>query len=391
GVGDHRKRLRIDDRGDDTEAPEAPFEVLYLSEAVSERLGSARRGRVVDRALEVDPEALSVISYTTTQSGEPLGAVFSQCQRRQAMSTLAEWLTLEEDDLAFTALPWGYPPSLDVSLHYLLSGIANVLSQGRELRLEEFRQASPTVALTTPHALERAYEEIIDAHIRRLPESTQEMFFWALGTSKKVRAAGADASPELRERYARADRTFFSRIRGAFGGRFRRFFSTGAPLPRPLAESIQAVGLEPINLYSVTESGGFPAVNDGRGRMVDACGVAAPGFEICLDDGGQVLVRGETVMRGYWRQDAAAGRVVDADGWLATGDLGQLGANGRLCLTGRVGSTLLLSTGRRVDPAQVEDLLQASAYVERAAVFGEGKPFVTALLVPDLEKLAEHL
>ncbi|MEM1182049.1 MAG: AMP-binding protein, partial [Acidobacteriota bacterium] len=285
-----------------------PFEVLHLSELVSERLETEARRRVLDSAREVDGDALAVISYTTTQTGEPLGAVFSQAQRGQAMATVGAWFTLHEDDLAFTALPWGYPPSLDVSLHYLLSGIANVLSQGRELMLEEFRQASPTVALTTPHALERAYEEIIDDYIRRLPDSTQEMFFWALGTSKKVLAAGADASPELRERYQRADRTFFSRIRGAFGGRFRRFLSTGAPLPRPLAESIQAVGLEPINLYSVTESGGFPSVNDARGRRLDACGDCAPGFEIKLEDGGQILVRGTTVMRGYWRQDEATSR-----------------------------------------------------------------------------------
>ncbi|MEM1182576.1 MAG: diadenylate cyclase, partial [Acidobacteriota bacterium] len=84
-------------------------------------------------------------------------------------------------------------------------------------------------------------------------------------------------------------------------------------------------------------------------------------------------------------------RVLDADGWLATGDLGQVDEHGCLHLTGRVGSTLLLSTGRRVDPAQVEALLAASPYIERAAVFGEGKPFVTALIVPDLERLSEHL
>lgn len=372
------------------EVTQASFEVMTLSEVVSERLEPEIRRDVLERARRVSGEALATISYTTTQTGEPLGAVFTQYQRRRSMASLAEWCTFDEDELAFTTLPWGYPPSLDMSLHFLLSGVANVLSQGRELVLEEIQQASPTLALTTPHALEHAYDEVIDAHIRRLPASTQEMFFWALGTSKKVRAAGADASRELRERYARADRTFFSRIRGAFGGRFRRFFSTGATLPRPLAESIQAIGLEPINLYSVTESGGTPAANLGGGTL-DACGRSAPGFELRIDENGQILVRGETVMVGYWRQEEATSQVLDREGWLGTGDLGRLDSSGVLQLTGRVGSTLLLSTGRRVAPRAIEQLLVADPFIEDAAVFGDGRPFVTALLTPDLEALLSHL
>ena len=382
------RALVIDDEVEQTSS--AGFEVMKLSEVVSERLESENRDDVLERALQISPESLATICYTTTQTGEPLGAVFTQAQRLRSITSLAEWCDFEDDELAFTTLPWGYPPSLDLSLHFLISGVANVLSQGRELIVEEIQQASPTLALTTPHALEKAYDEVIDAHIRRLPTSTQEMFFWALGTSKKARAAGAGASRELRERFLRADRTFFSRIRGAFGGRFKRFFSTGAPLPRPLAESIQAIGLEPINLYSVTETGGVPAVNLG-GATLDACGAAAPGFELRIEENGQILVRGETVMQGYWRQDDATPRVLDPEGWLATGDLGRLDPAGVLFLTGRVGSTLLLSTGRRVAPRAIEELLMASPFIEEAAVFGDGRPYVTALLTPDLEALISHL
>ncbi|MEM6793367.1 MAG: AMP-binding protein, partial [Acidobacteriota bacterium] len=358
-----------------------------LSSLVAERLQPEERDRVVERALAVSPESLATISYTTTQSGEPLGAIFDHGQRTKALEHIAQWFELGDDDLAFTALPWGQAASLDSSLHYLRSGVPNVLSHSFEVVFEEIQQASPTLAMLVPHALERAYDEIIDASVRRLPESTQEMFYWALGTGKKMRAAGETASQELRDRYARADRTFFSRIRGSFGGRFRRFFCTGAPLSRGLAESINAIGLEPINLYSVTEAGGFPAVNI-DGPRADSCGQAAAGFEIKISELGEILVRGPSVMRGYWGRPKATAKVLDDDGWLHTGDMGEIGDDGFLTLTGRAGGTLLLSTGRRVDPRHVEKLLTANPFVDQAAVFGDGRPYVAALLVPDLEALA---
>ncbi|MEM8930980.1 MAG: AMP-binding protein, partial [Acidobacteriota bacterium] len=263
--------LTIDDPPTDGKAiPEPPGE--RLSSLVAERLEAEADTAVRETIASAEPAAAAAIHYTTTQAGAPLGAVFDQGQRAATLRHLDAWFHLDDDDVAFTTLPWGYIPSLEAALHYFVSGVPNVLSQRRELVFEEIQQASPTLVLTIPNALERAYDEVIDKGIRTLPESTQEMFYWALTTAKKLLAAGTDASAELRERYARADRTFFSTIRGAFGGRFRRFVCTGAPLDRDLAESIQAIGLVPINVYSVTESGGFPAVHPGDGRDPETCG-----------------------------------------------------------------------------------------------------------------------
>ncbi|MCG8458197.1 MAG: AMP-binding protein [Holophagales bacterium] len=375
-----------------TESPDPPLEgAVTLAEVVSERLDAEVVEALRHDALAVPAESLATLTYTTTQAGEPMAAVFDQGQRRKTVENAGGWMRFVVDDLAFTALPWAYPASLDVGLCYLVSGVPNVLSHGRELVFEEIQQASPTLVLTIPNALERAYDELIDASIRRLPDSTQEMFYWALATGKQLLQAGAEASPELRERYSRADRTFFSAIRGAFGGRFRRFYCTGAPLHRTLAESIRAIGLVPINSYSLTEAGGFPAVNRADARHADACGPAAPGFELDLADDGEVLVRGETVMREYWRRPDATERAFTADGRLRTGDYGRFDEEGHLHLTGRVGASLLLSTGRRVDPAYLERLLCESPYVHLAAVVGEARPYVAAVLVPELDVLMAHL
>lgn len=366
--------------------------VVDLSSTVSERLDDETESELAQLARSVPADALACIYYASSRGDLPLGAVFDQGQRHASMTHVASWLDLDEDDLGFTALPWSYMPSLETSLYWLIHGVPNALARSRDLIFEEIQQVSPTLALTIPNALERAYDEVIQNRIRKLPESSQAMFDWALATGRQLLAAGEDASRELRERYARADMTFFSSIRGDFGGRFRRFYCTGATLPTRLAESLRAIGMEPVNVYSVSEAGGFPAVNDraeGRVAPIDACGPAAEGFELRIAGDGELLVRGETVMRGYWAEPTLDRGSFDDEGWLRTGDYGRLAENGVLFVTGRKGDTLILSTGRKVWPAEIEAKLMTSPYVHQAAVFGESRPYVSALIVPDLEAITE--
>ncbi|MEM9594681.1 MAG: AMP-binding protein [Acidobacteriota bacterium] len=367
-----------------------PEGTVPLADAVSKRLDEGRSEELRRLAVEQPAHSPATIHYAVGGGEGVLGAVFDHGQKAAVLDQLQRWFELDVDDVAYTALSWSYPPSLTVALYFLLAGVPNAVSRSRDLVVEEVQQVSPTLVLTIPNALERAYDLVVDASIRRLPESTREMFHWALATGKQYRAAGADASPELRDRYLRADRTFFSRIRGAFGGRFRHFLCTGAPLQRTLAETLEAIGLQPVNMYSVTEILGFPTVNLPGSAEVEACGPAAPGFEVRLAEDGGLMVKGPTVMRGYWRQPEATARVLSADGWLLTGDFGRLDDHGNLFLTGRKGETLILSTGRRVSTRAIEETLAQSPFVDQAVIFGEGRPYLCALLVPDLEALADH-
>lgn len=364
--------------------------VTSLADITSRRLASGQADALRRFARAVPADAPALIWYAKSQFGKPLGAEFTQAQRAHSIECVRHWLTAVDDDVAFTAMPWDESASLDLALAWFVDGVPNVLCASRGLQIEQVQQASPTITLITPHALQRAWDEVVDASLQRLPESTQEMFRWALTTGKQLHAAGDSASRELRERYARADRTFFSRIRGALGGRFRRIYCGGAPLPRQLAETVEAIGIAVINTYHVAEAGGFPAVNAAAARRADAVGPAAPGFEIQLGELGEVQVRGDSVMRGYHGADEATAGVLDADGWLQSGDFGRLDDDGHLLLTGRGGDTMLLATGRRVAPAHVESLFEASPLIDQVAVFGDGRPYVTALLVPDLEALAER-
>ncbi|NJN94157.1 MAG: AMP-binding protein [Anaerolineales bacterium] len=335
------------------------------------------------------PETLAAIYYTAGGTERPKGAVFDHGRLLAAMRHLSG-LTLDEDDLAFTIVPWSFAASLSAALHYFLSGVANVVAGGDEPVPEVMQQTSPTVTLNMPYFLERFYDEVMDM-VAQMPEASREVFQWAVAKGREFHAAGPAASPELREEYGRADLTFFSAIRGQIGGRMRRFYSTGAPLSQNLAGFFEAIGLPVLDVYSLTEAGGFPTISRLDAYRLGSCGQVAPGFEIRMADDGEVLVRGQSMMNEYWGWPEETQQVLDADGWLYTGDLGYFDRDGYLYLTGRKNPVIVLSTGRKVMPATLEDMLMAHPIIIEAVVFGDGRPYVSALLVPDLEVLVEHL
>ncbi len=341
-------------------------------------------------AESVAPHAMASIFYLPSKTGEPKGAVFDHAQSLATARHIAEWFTFDEDDLAFTIRPWSELPNLATTLHYFLSGIPNVLSDNLQTVEASLHQASPTVMLATPHFFERAYDRIMD-EVAQMPESTQQVFRWAVAKGKEHQAAGSAASPELRQEHARADMTFFSQMRGSVGGRLRRIYSTSASLSQEVVEFFEAIGLPALNVYSLTEAGGFPAVSTHESHRPGSCGRVAPGFEIRIADDGEVLVRGETVLREYWRRPDETRQAIDADGWLHSGDLGYLDEDGFLYITGRKQHLMVLSTGFKIAPSVIESALEASPFIAQAGVFGEGRPYVSALIFPDMEWVRARL
>jgi long-chain acyl-CoA synthetase len=341
-------------------------------------------------AVGVPPEAAASILYHMNPIVAPKGAVLDHMQACAAMRHIAEWFPFEEDDLAFTAASWSELPGLWITLHCFLSGKPNIVAAGDAEVDEDLLQTSPTVMLATPFWFERTYDRIMD-EMADLPESSREVFRWAVARGKEYRAAGPDASLELRQHYAGAAMTFFWRMWGRIGGRLRRIYSAGASLPRDVTEFFEAIGLPALNIYSLTGAGGFPAASLPHSRRPGSCGRIAPGFEVRLDEDGEVLVRGETVLRKCWRRPDETQQGLDADGWLHSGDIGHFDQDGYLYISGRKQHTLVLSTGQKIAPLTLENALIANPFITQAIVFGEGKPYITALIFPDAQAVTASL
>ena len=340
-------------------------------------------------AQSITPQAIATIQYVTGEMGQLKGAIFEQAQLLASMRSISQWFILKDDELGFTTRPWSELPSLLVSLHYLLSGVGNVLSENEETIGENMQQTSPTVMLSVPYSSELFYEDYM-ARLAQQPTATQEILRWALAKGKEYHSAREPATPELHREYGEADMTFFNQIRGEMGGRMRRTYSTSASLAQEVADFYRAIGLPLLNVYSLVEAGGFPAINSPGNFRAGSCGQTAPGYQIRLAGDGEILIKGDMVMRSYWQRPAETGQAFDEDGWLRSGDIGRIDEQGYLHITDRKRHVIVTSKGRKVAPAAIEKMLTASPYIAQAALIGEGKPYLSAMIAPDLETLAAH-
>ncbi|HRV93632.1 MAG TPA: AMP-binding protein, partial [Anaerolineae bacterium] len=341
------------------------------------------------QAKRIPPDALAAIKYVPTETGRLQGAMFDHGQLSATLRYMAHWFEFEEDDLAFTIMQWTELPNLLAGLHYFLMRIPNALIENLESLADNMRETSPTIMLDIPYTYEKFFEGFT-TWLSDQPEVYQKVVRWALAKGKEYRAAGQNASPELRQEYLRADLTFFSRFKGQLGGRIRAFYSTGGSLSREVTEFYEALGIPLINVYSLTEAGGFPAGGRPATNHPGSVGQISPGFEIRLAPDGEILIHGKTVMRGFWPTPQQSGRIFNEEGWLRSGDIGRIDADAYLHVTDRKRHIMVLSTGRKIIPTAIESALVASEFIDQAAVIAEGKPYVSAMIVPNLKRLTNH-
>src|SRR5262249_40819450 len=181
------------------------------------------------------------------------------------------------------------------------------------------------------------------------------------------------------------------RLRAVFGPRIRFLGAGGAPLPWSIEETLRAAGLPILPGYGLTETSPVLSFNFTYCSKPGTAGKVLPGVEIKIAPDGEILARGPNIMPGYWNNPAATAEAITDDGWLRTGDLGTLDADGFLTITGRKKELLVLSNGKKVVPTQIEGLLIADDCIDQAVVYGEGRHFLTALLVPHWDNLRRAL
>ncbi|MCA9934464.1 MAG: AMP-binding protein, partial [Anaerolineales bacterium] len=342
-------------------------------------------------AVNIGMHKLATIFYVPGSGGTPRGAVFEHKQVQASLTSAAHIFPFDGNDLLYPLKTWSEVHSLIPTLHSFLHGVPVIaLPEDSATLLESLQQTSPTIIFATPHSLESFYDHCM-GWLAQQPESNQKVFQWALNQGRIYWNAGTNASDALIEAYRRAELTFFAQLRGQLGGRVRYLYSSGATLPQQLNEFYEAIGIPVLNLYSLTEVGGFPAANRPTMQRAGSVGQVSPGYALRVAVDGELWVHGESLMRGYWRQPEETQNALDDEGWLASGDLGALDEDGFLTITGRTEHLIVLSVGRKVAPATLEEALLQSAFVAETAVFGDNQPYLTALILPDLAAINAHL
>jgi long-chain acyl-CoA synthetase len=303
------------------------------------------------REAELALDDLATIMYTSGTTGDPKGVMLThgnllsnalaanESSPRGPTHVLMNWLPLSHI----------YARLCD---HYtsLAGGTSVSLAESAETLLQNIEDLAPTHIASVP----RFYEKVLTAV----------------------------ASPD-REKMLR-------RLRDVFGPRIETLTAGGAPLPRPIAEVYEAAGLEVYQGYGLTETSPIISLNARGHNKLGTVGRALPGVEIKIAQDGEILTRGPHVMKGYWKNPEATTETI-RDGWLYTGDLGRLDEDGYLSITGRKKELLVLSNGKKVVPSYIEGLLIGDECIDQAAICGEGRNFLTALLVPQWASVRKAL
>ncbi len=336
---------------------------------------------IAAEAAEIPPGALACLIYTSGTGGVPRGvmlphrAVLANC--RGAFKLVRPLRLRDEVYLSFLPISHSYEHT--AGQFFLTSlGTEMVYARGVEHLAADMLAVRPTIMTIVPRVLEVIRGRIL-ANVAREKPWKQALFARALAIGSR-RAEGARLS--LAERLADPilERLVRRKVRARFGGRLRAAMSGGARLEPEVWRFYLGLGIELLQGYGQTEAGPVISANTTGALRVGSVGRPLAGVEVRIAGDGEILVRGDLVMDGYWgRPDET--RAVLHDGWLHTGDIGALDADGFLTITDRKKDMIVLSGGENVSPARIEGMLVAQPAIAQAVVLGEGRPGLSALVV----------
>jgi long-chain acyl-CoA synthetase len=328
---------------------------------------------------------LASIIYTSGTTGEPKGVMLSHANFVSNEQASFQNLEYGPDDLAVSFLPLAHVYERLTDYCYLFRGIPIAYVA----RPEEVAQALVEVRPTFVAAVPRFFEKLNDTVMERGAQATglrRLLFNWAVSTARRAipwRAYGRPVSPLIKFQWELADRLVYKKFRAGVGGRIRIFISGGAPLAVELAEFFTTVGITISQGYGLTETSPVVSNNIVAPNHIGTVGHILQDVEVRIADDGEILVRGPCVMMGYYKKPEETREVLSPDGWFATGDIGILDKDGYLTITDRKKELLKTAGGKLVAPAPIENALKTSAFIQNAALVGDKRRFVAALIVPN--------
>ena len=363
--------------------------------------GLAERGRsllaedptVVVKAIEaIGPEHLATLIYTSGTTGRPKGVRLVHDNWTYEAAAIEKLEILRPDDLQYMWLPMSHSFSKVLMAAQLHIGYATAVDGRIDKIVENLAVIRPTFMAGAPRIFEKVHNRVVAA-VEAEGGVKAKLFAWAFGVGRKYSAAvqdGRTPSASLRLSHAVADKIVLTKLRERFGGRIRVFISGSAPLSREIAEWFHAAGMFIAEGYGMTETSAATTVNRPGRFKFGTVGPALAGTELRIAEDGEVLVRSPGVMRGYHGLPDATAETLDADGWLHTGDVGELGEDGLLRITDRKKDLIKTSGGKYVAPQPIEVAFPVLCGLSsQFIVHGDGRNYVTALVTLDPEALAQ--
>jgi long-chain acyl-CoA synthetase len=353
--------------------------------------GRARdRAELEERQSKIAPQDAYTIIYTSGTTGPPKGVVLTHGNAMAVCEMVEELQFIEPDETTYLFLPLAHAFALTAQLASFDQGTAIVFYGG------DTKQILPEVIETHPSYLPsvpRIFEKLYTAAQKMAETGSEEdraRFAGAVQIGVEVRRRrerGEEVPEEMRQAFDTAEERLYARVRGLFGGNLRRAVTGAAPIAPEILEFFYACGVPVLEGWGMTETTGVGTVCTLEHIKFGTVGRPLPGVDIRIaPDDGEILVRGAHVFREYWRNPEATAETL-VDGWLHTGDIGEVDDEGYLSITGRKKDIIITAGGKNLTPSNIENDLKQSRYISQAVMHGDRRPFPVALITLDAEEI----
>jgi long-chain acyl-CoA synthetase len=360
-------------------------DVPHLQELIDLGKAHADIDRLEEAKAMVYPEDVATIIYTSGTTGDPKGVMLSHKNILSNVMNLKHVFPVDESCKAVSYLPLCHVYERTATYILIYLGVSLYYAENMGTIAANIQEIKPQILTTVPRLLEKVYDKIM-AKGRALKPIPKKLFFNAVNLGNKYEYD--KKNPFYHLQLKAYDKIIFSKWREALGGNMRAVVSGGAAMQPRLARVFNAAGIPVLEGYGMTETAPVIACNtfEPGQRKIGTVGPPLKNMEVKISDVGEILVKGDNVMVGYFKAPELTKEAI-VDGWMHTGDVGHLDENGLLKITGRVKEIFKTSMGKYISPALIENKFKESPFIDQMMVIGENQKFAAALIVPDFEFL----
>ena len=340
-------------------------------------------------ALAVRPDDLATLIYTSGTTGDPKGVMLSHDNIWSNVQAVLQMIPIGAGDECLSMLPLSHSYERMVDYTLFQAGVIINYAESFDTVAANLQEVKPTVVLSVPRLYEKVYARVLENALSGSAVK-RAIFFWAKRAGEEWAThalAGLPVPAGLAFKKKIADKLVFSKLRARTGGRIKFFVSGAAPLSADIAKFFYSAGLPVIEGYGLTESAPVLTLNPLEKIKLGTVGKVIPGVTLKFAADGEILARGPNIMQGYYKLEEATRETVDAEGWLHTGDIGEIDSDGYLKITDRKKELIKTAGGKYVAPQPIEGMVKRNKFVANAVLYGDRRKFPIVLVVPNYDHL----
>ncbi|MEZ7766347.1 long-chain fatty acid--CoA ligase [Haemophilus parahaemolyticus] len=331
---------------------------------------------------------LFTLIYTSGTTGDPKGVMLDYANLAHQLQSHDQALNISEQDISLSFLPLSHIFERAWVAYIFHRGATNCYLEDTDQIRQALVETKPTVMCAVPRFYEKIYAAVLDK-VEKAPFIRRTLFHWAIQAGEK-QYQSATPSLWLKWQHKWADKLVLSKLRALLGGQVRMMPCGGAKLEPTIGKFFHSLGVNVKLGYGMTETTATVSCWEDHGFNPNSIGKLMPNTEVKIGENNEILVRGGMVMRGYYKKPEESANVFTADGFLKTGDAGEIDEHGNLHITDRIKELMKTSNGKYIAPQYIEGKIGKDKFIEQIAIIADAKKYVSALIVPCFDSLEEY-